>query len=336
MGKRVYKRGIIFLIVLFMILNSVTVSKPVTNSKKFFSSSFIQYWYAQDWDDERWENEMKMLRRIGVGELILQTVADTKSKYAVYPTVIPGYTHNDRDMVGTVLRAADSVGIKIRVGLGFSDDWWDKGASDINWINSEAENNKNIIKELIEMYGHHPSFKGWYIPYEFSQVTAVSRDEQLNLNRFYKQITTEIKGRSTGDIMISPFYSARFSWFGSMMSWSSMIENVLGGSGVDILALQDGVGAAHVDLSQVEGLFRYTRTSTDKVGVKLYGNIETFTSTKSGNIPASYDRIFRQFSIEGPYVEDFVAFSLNHFQNGNVGIQKGYYDFYRDYYLANR
>ena len=92
--------------------------------KPVFSSSFIQYWFSQSFDYNRWIAELTMLKNIGINEIILQTIADTRVKYAVYPTKIPGYTCNDIDMVGTVLSAADSLGMKVRIGLGFNSEWW--------------------------------------------------------------------------------------------------------------------------------------------------------------------------------------------------------------------
>jgi len=70
-----------------------------------------------------------MLKDIGINEIILQTIADTGVKYAVYPTKITGYTCNNIDMVGTVLSAADSLGMKVRIGLGFNNEWRTKNAS---------------------------------------------------------------------------------------------------------------------------------------------------------------------------------------------------------------
>ena len=105
--------------------------------KPVFSSSFIQYWFCQNFDSKRWIAELIMLKDIGINEIILQTIADTGVKYAVYPTKITGYI----DMVGTVLSAADSLGMKVRIGLGFNNEWRTKNASSQDWLNTEASIN---------------------------------------------------------------------------------------------------------------------------------------------------------------------------------------------------
>jgi hypothetical protein len=337
MKRRTRRKVVVFVVVMLVFFtSSVQVKKPVGITNSVFSSSFIQYWYAMDWNEDRWIEELTMLNNIGVEELILQTIADTKNKFTVYQTEMDGYTSNDMDMVETVLSAADSVGIRVRIGLGFSEDWWSKNAADRDWLMSEAGENKNIFNEIITKYGKHPSLGGWYIPHEFCQLTAVTEGHQANLNSFLKEISREIKSRSDRDIMISPFYNSKFSWVMSPKGWSQMVENALRDTEIDILALQDGIGVRHNSLTQLDNLLAFTKLSTDKLGIRLYGNVETFDSTRDGNVPASEQRISNQLLIQKPYVEQFIAFSLNHFQNRNEITQVDNYEEYLGYYLSNR
>ena len=57
---------------------------------------------------------------------------------AFYPTSIAGYTANEIDMLDKVLTVADSLDMKVRVGVGFNKDWWSKGAGDRAWLTREA------------------------------------------------------------------------------------------------------------------------------------------------------------------------------------------------------
>ncbi|NLM44754.1 MAG: DUF4434 domain-containing protein [Clostridiales bacterium] len=312
------KINIILMIIATAILFSYSEEEiPVTLTRPngVFDASFIQYWHAKDWDKARWVEELMMLKEARVKELIIQSIADTKDKFAVYPTRMEGYKCNDVDMIYNALNAAESVGLKVRIGLGFSSDWWFKNAMDLNWLLREANENKKIFNEIIEKYGNHVSIGGWYIPYEFYQFTALTKNHQTNLNIFLKEIAEEIKSKSDKDIMISPFYNSNYSWVMPLDRWSKMLENVMENTGIDILALQDGVGVKHNDIKHLNKLFAYTKKSTDKLGIKLYGNIETFETTSQGNIPASKERISIQMLLHKPYVEKYVAFSLNHFQN---------------------
>ncbi len=295
----------------------VQLSKPLSSqwSPSEFSSSFIQSWYAEKWSEKRWREELESLKTDGVEELIIQTAADIKHRYANYPTDMEGYEYSGVDMIGNALKAADYTGIRIRMGLGFSEDWWVKNAMDKEWLALEATENKNIFNEIICKYGSHKSLGGWYIPYEFYQFTAITADSQANLNYFLKEISLEIKSKSDKDIMISPFYISSYSWVMPLKSWSKLVENAMKDTGIDILALQDGIGVRNTNIADLDGLFSSTKSSTDKLGIKLYGNVETFEATSKGNVPAGKERISGQLLVQKPYVEKFVAFSLNHFQS---------------------
>jgi len=304
--------------------------------KPVFSSSFIQYWFAENWDYDRWINEFTMLQHIGISEIILGEVADIKDMYAVYPTKMAGYTYNHIDMVGTVLKAADSVGMKVRIGLGSNSNWWIMNAYNEQWLNLIASINKTIAREITELYGTHSSLQGWYIPYEFYQLTAITKTQQSYLNSFYKQIASEIKKNSTKDIMVAPFYNGKLSLLVSLQVWSKMVGNILNGTGIDIVALQDSIGAGYNEMSLIDSLFSYTKKATDAIGIKLYADTETFIFQSSKYSSAQQVRISKQLSAERKYVEGFVAFSINHYQNRNIVGQESNYNDYYNYYLANR
>lgn len=312
--------------------------KPENQVKPVFSSSFIQYWFAKDWECDRWIDELTMLKKVEISEIILQSVADTRSRYAVYPTKLMGYTCSDIDMVDTALKAADSIGIKVRIGLGFNSQWWIMNAFSQKWLNSEAQINKTIVREIAKIYGNYKSFDGWYIPYEFYQFTAITKTQQSYLNSFLKRITFEIRQNSNKDIMISPFYHGKLSFLISLSTWSKMNENILNESGIDIVALQDSIGAGFNKISLLDSLYSYTKRATDNLGIKLYADTETFSieSFKNINVSGEQERISEQLSIEKKYVQDFVAFSINHYQNRNIEGQESKYNDYYNYYLANK
>jgi hypothetical protein len=309
-----------------------------TAIKPVFGSSFIQDWYCQDWDQTRWAQEFSMLQNIGINEIIIQDVVDTKAMYAAYSTSLPGYTHNDVDMLANALTAADKyTGMKVRIGLGFNGDWWTKNTLDIAWLNTETDKNRAIFNEILQNYGAHPSLGGWYIPYEFSQLTAETSAAKANLNNFLKQIGNEIRTKDNiRSIMIAPFYNSNYSSSYSLSEWTATVQTALKDTGIDIVALQDSVGAGYNDLSQIADVFSYTKKATDSLGMKLYADTETFTSTSSGNVSAPQSRISSQLSDEKSYVQGFVAFSIDHYQNNNVSTQISYYNDYYNSYLKNK
>jgi hypothetical protein len=136
--------------------------------------------------------------------------------------------------------------------------------------------------------------------------------------------------------MIAPFYNSNYSSSYSLSEWTATVQTALKDTGIDIVALQDSVGAGYNDLSQIADVFSYTKKATDSLGMKLYADTETFTSTSSGNVSAPQSRISSQLSDEKSYVQGFVAFSIDHYQNNNVSTQISYYNDYYNYYLKNK
>lgn len=303
---------------------------------KTFCSSFIQPWFIESWGYARWTDELVMLKDIGINEIIIQNTVDTKSKYAIYPTKIEGYSYSETDVIHTALSTAECVGTKVRIGLAENSGWWTGNTFRSSWLKNEADINKAIACEINRLYGAHPLFGGWYIPYEFSQTTVVTKKQKSHLNNFYKQIGSFIKQISKDDIMIAPFYNGKFSLLCSLSSWEAMLVDVLRETGIDILAMQDSIGAGFNTMEQLDELFLYTKKAADCLGIKLYADTETFTAVKSGFVPAKQCRIEQQIFIESKYVEKFTAFSIDHYQNRNVYSQIDNFNKYYVYYKRNK
>lgn len=303
-----------------------------TMIKPLFQSSFIQYWYCKDWSLEKWELELSMLKEIGITEIILQNIADTKDKYAVYFTEIDGFKHSDIDMVQTVLTAAEKLKMSVRIGIGFSNDWWKK-SSDLAWLNSEMAINKFIIDELVNKYCNYPSFTGWYIPHEFCQITALTKKRQLYLNSFFKQLSAEMKARFPRDIMIAPYYIGKFRCFTPLILWTKILKNILSESNIDILALQDSIGTGYNTIKQLSKIFNYTKKAISNLGIKFYVDVETFTSTALGNRSAPQGRIEKQILLAQLFADGITSFSIDHYQNSNESSLLDGYNEYFNYYL---
>lgn len=320
--------------------DSLAKIKPVeTTVKPIIGSSFIQSWYCEDWNQTRWQNELSMMKDVGISEVIIQNTVDTTPgyQYASYNTSIPGYTSNEVDLLDNVLTVADRLGMSVRIGTGNNDNWWDKGAADTTWLVKEANINKLIVDEITAKYASHSSFGGWYLSYEISNITATTSTRQANLNAFFKPIVSEMDLKTPGKtVMVSPYYNSQYADIGSLSNWSTAIKNIFSDTGVDILALQDSIGAGYNNISQLGNIFTYTKIGTDAANLTLYANTETYTSTRTENILAAQSRISSQLAAENKYVKGYVAFSINHFQGkycSNPKAVKGYYD-YQTYYLA--
>lgn len=304
----------------------------IFEAEPIFTASFIQSWYGKEFSLDRWIKELDMLKKAGVNEVILQSIVDTEKKYAVYHTELKGYEVCENDMLLNVLEAANIVGIKVRIGLGDNSEWWIKGIYSEAWLGEESKINIEIFNEVFDMYGDHKALSGWYIPYEFSQPFVVTQVQCNNLNKFYKSISKEIKNRSKLDIMISPYYNFNKYCIVPLDKWAKNLEIVLEDTGVDIVALQDSMGVKYNNITNVGVVFIYTKKATDILGIKLFADTETFTTIDNENVPVTQNEIMRRIESVRPYVQGYVSFSMNHFQNKNVKDQEKNYNDYKNYY----
>lgn len=329
----------VILLILSTYSQSYAISTPINMEENIvfktdpiFRSSFIQSWYGKDFSVDRWIDELDMLKNIGINEVIIQNVIDIEKKCAVYPTELEGYTYCDNDMILNVLDAASIVGIKVRVGLGDNGEWWTKGIYSDSWLEEESNINKKVFDEIFKMYGEHSALGGWYIPYEFSQQFIATQIQCDNLNEFYRNIGKEIKNRSKLDIMISPYYNFNKYCIVPLDNWAKKLETVLKDTGIDVVALQDSMGVKYNNLTNIGVVFIYTKKATDKLGIKLFADTETFTSIGENNIPVSQGEIIKRIESVRPYVKGYVSFSMNHYQNRNVKEQESNYNDYKSYY----
>lgn len=280
-----------------------------------FQASFIQAWYAKDFSKERWIEEFIMLKERNINEIILQSVFDTLHKKCFYNSNIKYFKSNNIDMIKNCLEAAKETNSKVRMGLGESKLWWTLGALNKKWILKEAHINKIIFQDIVKKYGQDTALSGWYIPYELSDYFIVTKRQRRNINKFFKEISEDIKKRSNLSVMISPYFNMRGPRILTIKAWEKALKETLDGCKIDILALQDSIGAGFNKLSNIEKLFLHTKKATDKLNITLYADTETFKKRRGKLISATEEEFLERANIIKKYVKGHIAFSINHYQN---------------------
>lgn len=280
-----------------------------------FESSFIQSWYAKNFSKERWIDEFVMLKEKQIDGIILQSVFDTMHKECFYETDNTSFKKNSVDMIQNCLDAAKETNSKVRIGLGESKLWWTLGTLNKHWILKETDINKTLFNEIFEKYGHSEAISGWYIPYELSDYFIVTKRQRKNINKFFREISENIKKKSNLSIMISPYFNIRGPRILTIKAWEKALEKTLDGCNIDILALQDSIGAGFNTLKNIEKLFLHTKKATDNLNITLYADTETFKKRRGMLISASQEEFLERANIIRNYVKGHVAFSINHYQN---------------------
>lgn len=161
------------------------------------------------------------------------------------------------------------------VDTGDMANWWvqaDPGA--------ELARARERIQLVYRRYGHHPSFKGFYVPYE----CYVMWDAQRALTRtLYWEVAAACKAVAPNKpVMISPFFIiddqhalGDFRW-ATPAEYAEFWTDVLQDSAIDIVALQDrGEHLSYYTDEQCAPFFAAMKQTCDATGKQLWANVET-------------------------------------------------------------
>ncbi|MFC4015117.1 DUF4434 domain-containing protein [Nonomuraea purpurea] len=278
------------------------------------SGSFLQPGLGDTWEPETWSQELGVLGRACMDQLVLQWTADSRAKETVYPTSMAGWTQGtETDVVEKALAAADSAGMQVYLGLQVNDDWWNKYADDTAWLDNEATVANRIADELWTKYRGHQSLTGWYLSFEVDNWNFGEAADQAAMAAFYKKVADHLHTLSPGKpVVISPFFNTAGGL--TTAQWQSMWTTILATSPIDVIALQDGVGAGHATTGRLAAWFAATKNAINaaRPTTKLWADTETFTPDFT---PMATKDIVADMRAVQPYVSGYWSFSYDHYQS---------------------
>jgi hypothetical protein len=229
----------------------------------------------QNWGAAEWEQDFVHMKNMGIDTVIL--IRCGYRKFITYPSaylISKGCYKPPVDLVELFLSLADKYGMNFYFGLYDSGEYWDTGD-----MTEEIDSNHFVIKEAWQQYGHHPSFKGWYLSMEISRKTKGAVEA-------FRSLGMQCKAVSNGlPTFISPWIDGKKAVMAAAAQlskedtvsleehekeWSEIFEGISGA--VDAVAFQDG----HIDYDQLEDFFRINKKMADKYGLQCWTNAESF------------------------------------------------------------
>jgi hypothetical protein len=295
--------------------------------------SFLQPALGDSWTLEQWRDEFHYMQDALLDQMLIQWTADSKEKTTVFPSTLAGYTQNTQhDVVERALQTADACGAQVYLGLQVNDDWWTNYIDDASWLQNEATTANALADDLWQRYQHHPSFAGWYLPFEVDNVETSSAQWD-NLVAFYRTVGNHLhKLAPRKPVVISPFYNTGEGLTPSQ--WQTMWEYVLQRSPIDILALQDGVGAGHATKAQLPEWFSAVGNAIEqsRPSMQFWADTETYIS---GYATMPIHSIVNDMRAVQPYVSSYVSFSFNHYLSPQQ-VNPLYYETYMDYLATGK
>lgn len=302
---------------------------PTCTTTPRIDGSFIQPALVDGWSASQLSAEFATLTNACITSQVLQWTADTKNNTTVYPSGLSGYSQStSTDVVGRLLTAADTANVTEYLGLQTNDDWWNTYGSDSVWLNSEATKANALADDLYARYGTHTSFSGWYLPFEVDNWNFTGTASWSNMASFYTTVANHLHALTPGKpVIISPFFNTSGGQTSSQ--WTTMWESILATAPIDVVALQDGIGAGHATTNQLATWFAATKTAITNArpATELWADSETFNTDFT---PLPIGHLISDLNAVAPYVSKILSFSYDHYDSPSQ-VPAVYDMTYRDY-----
>lgn len=230
----------------------------------------------QNWGPKEWETDFQYMKNTGIDTVIM--IRCGYRKFITYPSKYLinrlNCHHPPEDLLELFLSLSDKYGMNFYFGLYDSGKFWDSGD-----VSQEMDVNKNIIDEVWKIYGHYPSFKGWYLSLEISRRTKGAIKALKNMGKMCKEVSNNLP------VLISPWIDGKKSVLAASgnltkadaislseheQEWDEIFDGI--NEFVDIVAFQDG----HVDYHELYDYLLINKKLAEKYGLQSWTNCESF------------------------------------------------------------
>lgn len=226
----------------------------------------------QNWGEREWNRDFELMKAVGIRDVYL--IRAGHRKFLTYPSEVlmaQGCYRPGEDLVEMFLRLADRHDMNFWFGL------YDPGKE--HPLSHYAEVNMAVVEEAWRRYGHHPSFKGWYVSSEFSRRREGCVEAVRRMGRQCKDVSgglpTFISPYMDGKKAVSAYHPVLGTGAGVSISehekeWSEILDGVKGT--IDACAFQDG----HIGYDELDAFFTVNKRLADRFGIACWTNAESF------------------------------------------------------------
>lgn len=321
----------------------------------YMSASFIQSWLIMGWEDDRWQQELTLLKSVGIKDIIIDQSLwyyelDEYGNGKKYLSLLPlekselGMSEDIALEWGTTLQAmlvaCKRNGVGVYVGLNFDKRHWFKAALNRATLLHQAQMGNALMDKVIDLYGsaYSETIKGWYWSWEVDNVNFVNKTNQTLLA---DMLAINVNHRNSDPklnkpIMLSPFMNPRGGGLGSL-AYKNMWIDVFGGVDLrpgDVMAPQDCMGTGYLTL-QTAGrwLGDLSMATATKPGVEFWVNTEIFSSVGGTFQTAKVTDVVDRLRSDSKFASRLACFSYSHYFSSyvNAGFEQ-YHQQYKQYY----
>lgn len=286
--------------------------------EKRLSGGYIQFWGDNQMNvDATWKGVVPDMQSLGMDTIIIQYM----SSFVPFA--------ESMSIASMILKYAKEN--KMKVFLGLYQDPTVKVGSRSSIKGRELERSKEksleIAGELKTAFEHdyEDTFYGWHIPFE-SWMSDYDETTTANLNNYYKKLTAGLKSILPKKVLISPFINGTNIGSGANFERTdpdkagTKYTEILRDTGIDFLALQDGVGTGYISVSHPD-LPKYFTAMCDACkanNIQLWANVESFDWIKEfeEGTATDIDRFKLQLKA-AQRASRIVTFDFFHYMNFN-------------------
>ena len=316
------KKSLLF--ILFSIFSLVACKKenneeivceyPQQTTPKALTGTFVQLFGKDNWSEAQWDEFLTEIKDVGMNTLIVQYTAfkNPYNNITWFNSANTFTTIKSKHTLERVLASAQRKGIEVHIGLHFDDTYW-QHQTDVAWLQTQANYCIVIAEEIQAQFGTHVAFKGWYIPHE-PEPNAYNTDEKVRLFRehFVDRISNRLHQLNNKPVSIAAFWNSSLSTPEQLQHFMAELSK----SNLQIIMLQDGVGAQHVTFNRLASYYEAAQRGLFEENKNYKGvfwsDLETFASP-NGEYPfhpATFDRVKQQLetALSIPKVSKIVSF----------------------------
>jgi uncharacterized protein DUF4434 len=268
---------------------------------------------SQNWGEKQWSQDFDAMKAIGIDTVII--IRASMRNLSIFPSKVLGITDGP-DLAQMFLDQAHRCGMKLFFPT------HESGALKPDWSNwkEDWEITQKFLPEVMERYGDHPAFHGWYIAPENCYHTPGLMEIYQRYSGLMKELTPE------KPVLISPWYPSdvyvketkevRQESF--RRDWRKILSAV---PDIDICAFQDGACTCSDQTEPTYELADFIEGAAEVCGEfnkEIWNNAESFGRTLPIKFPPIDWRYLKQkMEVTDPYVTKHITFEFSHFMSPN-------------------
>ena len=289
----------------------------------------------QNWGVEEWDRDFAAMKETGIDTVVM--IRCGARKFIAYPSKIlmeeEGCHEPPVDLVDMFLSLAEKYGMRYFFGTYTRRK---NGENTAEEIERSWDQERRLIDEAWERYGHRKAFAGWYLAKEILYREPAVIAEFRRYGEHCKKISGNLP------ILISPAMWGRKAWDPNdpnardlnfrahEQMWDEIMSEIAGL--VDIIAFQDG----HVTYEELPEALRINKRLADKYGIELWTNTESFDRDMPIRfLPIKWEKMrLKLLAAEQAGIEHAMTFEFSHFMSPQSAyLQAGHlYDRYMEYF----